>query len=789
MVRNLYYGIRDTSRLGEPMLYSYMVDEFGHASQTPQVLAGFGIEDAMAWRGIPDNMPPVFQWQSPSGEGVRMHRSVHGYGEATAFPTEEEDFVENIDGQDFQRKGVKTKLEEIRRLKERDDRSAVQFWLNGIDHSWAQENLPQVIETLRKRLPDWKIEHSTLEEYTHDLLDYYKENGVEMPVWKGELTHPDEDRLICVSSNRPDQKLRHYQAEHVLEKESEPLAAMAWLSGCEYPRWALEAAWKYILENHAHDSLGCCSVDDVYEAVMERYSQSLSLSQQVRDDAAAYLMSTDSDPRSLWLCSTNSSGHQGALLCEVEIPVALEELSPFILKTEDGAEVPYTVLEKYKVKDIRYNPQYGHPSPIMGYHYRLAVDAGKLPGFTWKKLLVCPGTEIQQAEPSLLPENVMENRFLRVTVQDNGTLELLDKRTGRSFHRLLQLADSGDGGEMYNYRPPMMNEIITNFGVQAQVEKTVDSPVLTEITVRYTLEVPAGLTEDQTARSPEKVPLEVQVVLRLLGDTPRVDVTMQITNHSRFHQLRVLFPSGAKNAVTSFSGQPFDVVERPIGIPAGFNNARDPNCQYHPMEDFCGTADENGGLCIAAKGIYEYECIDDSFRTLALTLGRMTDMERLPNGEYSKYHAEKSFLFTTLSWELSILPVEKGWQEAYPQVLDFVNPPFVMYRRSPDEALLREYEKPSVPSVSGKNFARVEGEGVYLTGMKRAEEEEMLLLRVVNLSDTTETCRISGGMAQGSKFWKVNFMEQKEELLAEGNSCTVTLKPRQIYTVGITTNM
>ena len=39
------------------------------------------------------------------------------------------------------------------------------------------------------------------------------------------------------------------------------------------------------------------------------------------------------------------------------------------------------------------------------------------------------------------------------------------------------------------------------------------------------------------------------------------------------------------------------------------------------------------------------------------------------------------------------------------------------------------------------------------------------------------------------KFWKVNFMEQKEELLAEGNSCTVTLKPRQIYTVGITTNM
>ena len=72
-----------------------------------------------------------------------------------------------------------------------------------------------------------------------------------------------EDILESTNALHPRQKLRHYFSEKHLVERFEPLATASWLMGAKYPQWALERAWKYVLENHAHDSLGCCSVDEV----------------------------------------------------------------------------------------------------------------------------------------------------------------------------------------------------------------------------------------------------------------------------------------------------------------------------------------------------------------------------------------------------------------------------------------------------------------------------------------------------------------------------------------------
>ena len=51
LVRNLRMGIMESQRFGAVMLVSYIIDEFGHVSQLPQILRGFGIDSAVAWRG------------------------------------------------------------------------------------------------------------------------------------------------------------------------------------------------------------------------------------------------------------------------------------------------------------------------------------------------------------------------------------------------------------------------------------------------------------------------------------------------------------------------------------------------------------------------------------------------------------------------------------------------------------------------------------------------------------------------------------------------------------------
>ena len=117
MIRNLHYGIKGSEALGGAMRFSYEVDEFGHASQTPQVLRGFGIGGAIAWRGVPKDCRSAFEWVSPDGTSVVMLNSNAGYGEATALPMADEDFDEVIDGVVIRRAGLEKRVESMLNLR------------------------------------------------------------------------------------------------------------------------------------------------------------------------------------------------------------------------------------------------------------------------------------------------------------------------------------------------------------------------------------------------------------------------------------------------------------------------------------------------------------------------------------------------------------------------------------------------------------------------------------------------------------------------------------------------
>ena len=50
-IRNLMLGIERMREFGQNNLIGYLADNFGHPSQMPQILRGFGIDNAVFWRG------------------------------------------------------------------------------------------------------------------------------------------------------------------------------------------------------------------------------------------------------------------------------------------------------------------------------------------------------------------------------------------------------------------------------------------------------------------------------------------------------------------------------------------------------------------------------------------------------------------------------------------------------------------------------------------------------------------------------------------------------------------
>ena len=75
LVRNLRLG-RELARAwgGAPSNAGFVCDIFGHNSQLPQILAGFGMETAFVWRGVNESGQRLFRWIGADDTEVLAYR-------------------------------------------------------------------------------------------------------------------------------------------------------------------------------------------------------------------------------------------------------------------------------------------------------------------------------------------------------------------------------------------------------------------------------------------------------------------------------------------------------------------------------------------------------------------------------------------------------------------------------------------------------------------------------------------------------------------------------------------
>ncbi len=91
LIRNLQMGMRIAASFGGAMPVGYVPDIFGHIAQLPQILRGFGLNNAVFWRGVgPDVAYSEFQWAAPDGTTVLAVWLCDdlGYSNARSLPLE-----------------------------------------------------------------------------------------------------------------------------------------------------------------------------------------------------------------------------------------------------------------------------------------------------------------------------------------------------------------------------------------------------------------------------------------------------------------------------------------------------------------------------------------------------------------------------------------------------------------------------------------------------------------------------------------------------------------------------
>lgn len=336
-IRNLLQGARTARRFGPRMPVGYIPDPFGHPGQVPQILQGFNLRAACIWRGIGDQ-PCEFWWQAPDGSRVLMAHLRESYSNGASLPADDpEKFT--------------AQLGEVQAALVSHSAANDHLVMYGTDHMEPPPQTSRAIAFADRHLADTRVLHSTLPAYIEAVFGQLADR--ELPVVCGELRDCSRAPMLPgVLSARIWIKQRNAACEMLLEKWVEPFSVFANLwaprsaqknTRLVNPAPLIRQTWRLLMENHPHDSICGCSIDQVHAEMLPRFDQVEQLGEELTRQSLAALSgimdTTHPDAlAALVLFNPSDSPHQEVVQVDMILP---EETTQFELVDAEGSIIPY----------------------------------------------------------------------------------------------------------------------------------------------------------------------------------------------------------------------------------------------------------------------------------------------------------------------------------------------------------------------------------------------------------------------------------------------------------------
>ncbi len=521
--------------------------------------------------------------------------------------------------------------------------------------------MTKLLQALNGVQQEYEFELGALDDYVAHCLEAVKD--MELPVQHGEMRYAAiiagyNGLLGATHSSRVKLKLLNHQAERELIAVAEPLSAMSALLGGEYMRSLLDRAWLSLSKNHAHDSICGAAIDEAHEDMPYRFRNTRQLAHETSRRACEQMwLQLDTarnftgDDLTITFFNTQLMPRTGVTPAIIDTPITdfgdlfiepctgagpilegidvdqLITYNYFDIIDEQGQKVPYTVTEK---EEIKIEAECKLDSNAVAYdlvRHRMLLEVD-VPPLGYRTYALRPRKREYILDPKVGADRplladadgTLENEFLAVKLNANGTFDLTDKETGKVIVGMHYFVDNGNVGNAHQNKKPLRDEAITSLGSAARITLLENNKLRGTWRVELELQIPAGAELDGRNRLHETVALPITTWISLRKGSRRVELKTCFSNQARDHQLRVLFPSDVHTDVVSVEA-PFDVVTRHIQWLQTAEN-HEGHFPFQPMQSFLDLSDGKRGMAFMSKGLREYEVIDDKRRTLAITLMR-----------------------------------------------------------------------------------------------------------------------------------------------------------------------
>jgi alpha-mannosidase len=690
LVRHALYGQRYfQSRFGRRAKVGYNVDSFGHAGSFPQILLKSGLENYVFMRPSPHEkgLPTrVFWWESADGSRVLTYRIPFEYC---------------INSVDALIKHIPRVANEIR-----EPLDALMCFY-GVGNHGGGPTKAQIAEIIRQNTERMDGENdtptmifSTPDRYFDMIRERISNADLNLPTVNDDLQMHAPGCYAAHSGI----KAWNRRAENLLGA-AEKFSALAYIvNGQPYPT-DFEDAWKRVLFNQFHDILAGTSLESAYEDARREYGYAMTIADHALNYAVQSfawrvnipLPENAQDVRPVQVFNP----HAWASRQNIELEFGRFSEDGDMMIDEDGNEIHVEATQSEATSGGRNRITFTVDLPPMGY----------------RTLFVKP-----RLEPLAIPyessQHVLENPHMRVEFDpDSGYIRSL-----RHYKANVELVyNNPKTGELRPMAVPVViddpsdtwshNVFKFDKVVGAFVAKSVQR--IDYGTVRSTIRVISTYGDSTLVQD-----------FTLCHDLDYIDVMAMVDWREQWKMLKLRFPVNV-HLMKVTSEIPYGHIER------------DANADESPggaWLDISGSSRENNTLCglsIINDSKYSY---DVNVRDMGMTILRSPIYAHhdplVPDPISNLYSYQDQGV---QKFRYRIYPHAGTWDTAHTvQIAAELNQPAI--------ALNGTFHEGTLPQ-SG-SFLSVDAPNVIVGAMKKAEDGDDLILRVVETSRRATTTRI-----------------------------------------------
>ena len=609
LARQLLYSQRYfKEKFGVTVNTGYNVDSFGHNATMPQLFKKAGVDNYVWMRPSVEENPEIPEgamiWEAPDGSRVNAWRIHESYG---------------IFGGDT----VTEKIGRFFELSERLNLPVMCFY--GVGNHGGGPTIRHLEEMEAYRKGGEKgdeVVYSSPDDYFAQI----KANGVQLPVWKGELQHHASG---CYSTHAASKRM-HRRAENALLRMETFGVLSERITGHQLRKPFVQQAWEDLMFNEFHDTMGGCCLPEAMEDVVMQLGGAVVTAQ--REENAAL-------QRISWKVDT-IKGHPARVRSKQDWKLwGIDQLgTPVVVFNPHPFEAEGTVTIRRPVRKVRDDDgkvvpaQRIRASRTNGDDKWDGVFRAKVPALGWRLDWVYLEEETEVVEnPLKVSKTVLENDHIYAE---------FDKKTGALVH-LIRKADGFDAlsgaasarlmdiehCDTWAHMVFKFDKEAGAFG-DAQVSVTETGPARAAVCVRTRY----GNSE-----------LEQNYIL--YADADQLEVETVLHMQEKHRMLKLCFPTAGK----------MDVSEIAHGALERRGNGDEEHCQR-----WTAMQGENGGLAVLNDGKYSYSAPDGELRlTVANTSIYADHYGQQQRDEFCHYMDIDEQRFTYV-----LVPYAGSWRDA-----------------------------------------------------------------------------------------------------------------------------